>query len=50
MDTFDALGARYDRPKTLKQVERLVESRENESTEVFYGSNGIVANIAKRKL
>jgi SAM-dependent methyltransferase len=48
MDTFDALGARYDFPKTLKEVEAMVRSDQNETCEVFYGSNGVVANIQKK--
>jgi SAM-dependent methyltransferase len=49
LDTFDALGAKYDRPLTMKQVKKLVDSPENESTSVFYGSNGVVANVRKTK-
>jgi SAM-dependent methyltransferase len=48
LDTFDALGAAYDEPKTLEEVEQLVRSPENASTLVFYGSNGVVANVRKR--
>jgi SAM-dependent methyltransferase len=48
MDTYDALGAKYDYPKTLREVQQLVENVENEISEVFYGSNGIVANVKKR--
>lgn len=48
MDTFDALGAIYDIPKTLKEVKEMVDSPENKEIEVFYGSNGIVANVVKR--
>ncbi|MFZ2633568.1 MAG: class I SAM-dependent methyltransferase [Desulfosalsimonadaceae bacterium] len=48
MDTFDALGAAYDIPKTLEEVKGMVESHENEELDVFYGSNGIVANVVKR--
>lgn len=47
LDTFDALGATYDQPLTLDEVRDLVQSDENASTSVFYGSNGIVANIRK---
>lgn len=47
LDTFDALGAAYDQPLTLEEVHNLVQSDENASTSVFYGSNGIVANIQK---
>ncbi len=48
MDTFDALGARYDSPKTLKEVESMVYSDQNEMSYVFYGSNGVVANVDKK--
>ena len=48
MDTFDALGAAYDQPHTLKEIQGMIRSSENECEEVFYGSNGIVANITKR--
>lgn len=47
LDTFDALSAAYDQPMTLEQITRLVCSAENSSASVFYGSNGIVANIEK---
>ena len=47
MDTFDALGARYDLPKTLEQVKTMVQM-DNAETEVFYGSNGIVANAIRK--
>lgn len=48
MDTFDALGAKFDLPKTLEQVKEMVSSQENKELNVFYGSNGIVANAVKR--
>ncbi|MCG8524833.1 MAG: class I SAM-dependent methyltransferase [Opitutales bacterium] len=48
MDTFDALGARYDYPKTLEEIREMVASEENHSESLFYGSNGIVANIEKK--
>ncbi len=48
MDTFDALGATYDIPKTLEEVKEMVDSSENGKIEVFYGSNGVVANVVKR--
>lgn len=49
LDTFDALSPRYDSPKTLKEVEEMVTNSENDYVEAFYGSNGVVANITKRK-
>jgi SAM-dependent methyltransferase len=48
MDTFDALGAKYDFPKTLNEIEKMIESPDNATSEVFYGSNGIVANVSKK--
>ena len=48
MDTFDALGAKYDFPKTLDEVKDMVGSNENRDMEVFYGSNGVVANAIKK--
>jgi SAM-dependent methyltransferase len=47
MDTFDALGAKYDFPKTLNEIVEMVASEENRSSEVFFGSNGIVANVTR---
>ena len=47
MDTFDALAAYYDYPKTINEVQEMIDSVENSESEVFYGSNGIVANILK---
>lgn len=48
MDTFDALGAKYDYPKTLGEVRRMVSMDGAIDVEVFYGSNGIVANAMRR--
>lgn len=46
MDTFDALGARYDEPMSLAELEGMVgELPEACVDEVFLGSNGVVANI-----
>jgi SAM-dependent methyltransferase len=47
MDTFDALGAAYDEPKTLDEVRDLVDIEQTAFVEVFYGSNGVVANCMK---
>jgi hypothetical protein len=47
MDTFDALAAYYDYPKTISEVQEMIDSVENGESEVFFGSNGIVANILK---
>lgn len=48
MDTFDALGAAYDEPKTLEEVREMVTIEGAEAIEVFYGSNGVVANVKKK--
>lgn len=45
MDTFDALGAAYDSPKSLRQVRDLVRSAPHGDMHVFYGSHGVVANV-----
>ena len=47
MDTFDALGAYYDYPKTLEEVRQMVSLPDATDIEVFYGSNGVVANVTK---
>lgn len=47
LDTFDALSPAYDYPKTLNQVRQMVSSPANGKVEVFYGSNGVVANVQK---
>lgn len=47
MDTFDALSPAFDHPKSLTEVAAMVMSADNEDFEVFYGSNGIVANSIK---
>jgi hypothetical protein len=48
LDTFDALGAAYDQPKTLQEVREMVASPENAETEVCHGGNGVVANVSRR--
>ena len=48
MDTFDALGAAYDFPKTLPEVQQMIEDDNNSTVEIFYGSNGVVANVVKK--
>lgn len=47
LDTFDALSPAYDFPKTLEEVREMVSSPANGKEEVFYGSNGVVANVQK---
>lgn len=47
MDTFDALGATYDEPKTKDEVFEMVNLKSGADIEVFHGSNGIVANLRK---
>jgi len=48
LDTFDALAPAYDYPKTLDEVSKMVQGDQNDKTEVFYGSNGVVANVIKK--
>lgn len=45
MNTFDALGARFDYPMTLEEISRMIDRHPYASKEVFYGSNGVVANV-----
>jgi SAM-dependent methyltransferase len=47
MDTFDALAARYDFPQTLETIEAMVRATNVDDADVFYGSNGIVANVRR---
>ena len=47
MNTFDALGARYDFPMSPEEVRAMVDHAANDEVEVFYGSNGVVANVRK---
>lgn len=47
MDTFDALAARYDFPKTLEEVKQMVKNVGADHVDVFYGGNGVVANAEK---
>jgi 2-polyprenyl-3-methyl-5-hydroxy-6-metoxy-1,4-benzoquinol methylase len=50
MDTFDALGAAYDTPRTRKGVLKLLEGCEGvASHECFKGSTGWVLNATKLK-
>ncbi len=46
LNTFDALGAKYDRPMTAKEVEAMVCGDGRDVT-VSYGANGVVANVVK---
>ena len=47
MDTYDALGARYDTPKTREEVRQMVDLPGANILNVDYGGNGVVANVAK---
>lgn len=47
MDTFDALGARYDLPKTLNELEEMMSKNKHQVINVTYGSNGLVGNMKK---
>jgi hypothetical protein len=46
LNTFDALGAKYDRPMTRREVESMVGGAYR-AIEVLYGANGVVANVAR---
>jgi SAM-dependent methyltransferase len=46
LNTFDALGARYDQPLTAREVEAMVRGPGRE-VQVSHGANGVVANITK---
>ncbi len=48
LDTFDALSAKYDLPKTMEEINQMIDSDHNESVEVFYGGTGVVANVVKK--
>jgi SAM-dependent methyltransferase len=48
LNTFDALGARYDTPMTAREVERMV-SGPGRDARVSLGANGVVANIVKHE-
>lgn len=49
MDTFDALSPEYDNPQTLQSVRKWFTSLPGlDDVEVFFGSNGIVANARRR--
>ncbi len=47
LDTFDALSAKYDYPRTRPEFERMVASLKNSNQEIVIGSNGLVANMVK---
>ena len=48
MDTFDGMGAFYDYPLTLEELDKMVERTMNPSKKkVFHGGNGVAANITK---
>jgi len=47
LDTFDALGAAYDEPRTREEVAMMVASTDNAVVDVFHGGNGVVANVTK---
>ena len=49
MDTFDALGARYDYPESKKSLTKKIKRLNAEKINVFYGSNGVVGNFQKSR-
>lgn len=46
LNTYDALGARYDTPMTAPEVERMVAGP-GRDVRVSLGANGVVANVRK---
>lgn len=50
MDTFDALGAKYDIPRTIEEVRAMMQLEDCVDLDLFYGSNGIVANATKPRV
>lgn len=47
LDTFDALSAKYDREFTLAEVKNIFKDLDVSEFNVYYGSNGIVANFKR---
>lgn len=48
LDTFDALSAQYDLPKTKDEVEQMISRVSFLKKDVFLGGNGVVANLIKK--
>lgn len=47
MDTFDALGAMYDFPVSVEEMQEMCMDLEYSACEVFQGSNGVVVNMTR---
>jgi SAM-dependent methyltransferase len=47
LDTFDALSAQYDFPKTRFEFEEMISTVGGSDRHIFPGSNGLVANLIK---
>ena len=47
MDTFDALGAKYDYPTSVKEITTLAKSLKIKSYKVKKGGNGVIFNAVK---
>ena len=47
LDTFDALGAQHDHPRSLEEIKKMAEYGSPAKADVFLGSNGVVANVTK---
>ena len=47
MDTFDALGAKYDFPASVKEIDTLGQSLDVNSFKVKRGGNGVIFNAVK---
>jgi SAM-dependent methyltransferase len=49
LNTYDALGARYDQPLTAPELEAIVRGP-GRDVQITFGANGLVANITKHPL
>ena len=47
MDTFDALGAKYDKPINFRELNLLAKENEMTNFKIHQGSNGWVLNLKK---
>ena len=48
LDTFDMYSPEYDKPQTLKEVQRWFKEAGLKDVEVIYGPNGIVGKGKKK--
>ena len=47
MDTFDALGAKYDKPLRLNELKKITSQIQLQNCQVKKGGNGLVFNAKK---